>query len=109
MPTAEEIRAFIEQMPNRFAPEKAVGVNANIQFNLTGDNGGQWYSQIADGTCAVAEGTFENPTMTLNATADDLYKVFTGEMNPVSAFMQGKIKVAGDMGLAIKLQNMFNL
>ena len=109
MPTAEEIRAYIEQIPDHFVPEKAQGEDATIQFNLSGDNGGQWWVRIVDGTCTMQEGAADNPTTTLNASADDLYQVFTGSINAVSAFMQGKIKVAGEMSLAIKLQTIFDL
>ncbi len=108
MPTAEEIRAFIAKMPDLFLPEKAEGVDAIIQLDLSGDNGGQWWFRVADGKCEVHEGTTDNPAMTLSATADDLYSVFTGETNAVSAFMQGKIKVGGDMSLALKMQTMFD-
>jgi putative sterol carrier protein len=34
-------------------------------------------------------------------------KIFTGQMDPTAAFMQGKLKIKGDMGLAIKFQTMF--
>ncbi len=109
MATQEEIRALIEQMPTRFQPEKAQGINATIQLNLSGDNGGQWWVRIADGKAEMQPGSAPKADMTLSAAADDMYNVFTGKMNAVSAFMQGKIKVAGDMSLAIKMQNMFSM
>ncbi len=108
MPTAEEVRSYMQEMPQRFLPEKAQDLDTTIQLNLSGDNGGQWWFRIADGKCEVHEGTVDNPAMTLNASADDLYSVFTGETNAVAAFMQGKIKVGGDMSLAIKMQTMFD-
>lgn len=108
MPTKDEISAFIVQMPNLFLPEKAQGLTTVLQLNLSGDNGGNWWLNIADGKCEVGEGEHDSPAMTLSSTADDLYAVLTGESNAVSAFMQGKIKVSGDMSLALKLQTMFN-
>ena len=108
MPSKAEIDAFIAEMPAKFRPEKAQGLNTIIQINLTGENGGQWWVKIADGACEVHEGTADNPAMTLNPTSDDLYAVLTGETNAVAAFMQGKIKVGGDMSLALKMQTMFD-
>lgn len=102
MPTAAEMSQL---MVERFKPEKAEGVNAIIQFDLSGDNGGQFYMEIADGKASVSEGLAENPRMTMKASADDWYKVMTGEMNGMQAFMSGKLKVSGDMGLAMKLQS----
>jgi putative sterol carrier protein len=108
MPTREEISAFIDEMPDKFLPEKAEGLDIIIQLNLTGDNGGEWWIKIVDGTCEVNEGTADNPAMTLTSTADDLYAVLMGEANAVASFMQGKIKVGGDMALALKMQTMFD-
>ena len=108
MPTKEEINAFIAKMPEIFLPEKAQGVNTMLQLNLSGENGGQWWVKITDGQCEVQAGTTENPAMTLTSTADDLYAVLTGETNAIAAFMQGKVKVGGDMSLALKMQTMFN-
>ncbi len=107
MPSKDEVAAFFAQMPAIFVPEKAQGVNAVMQINLAGDNGGQWWIRIADGTCEVTEGEYANPAMTLSAKADDLYDAMTGKTNAVASFMQGKIKVAGDMSLALKMQSMF--
>ena len=41
-------------------------------------------------------------TMTLDR--DDFVKMFAGQMNPTSAFMTGRLKVKGDLGLAMKLE-----
>lgn len=108
MPSKEEIHAFVANLPEIFLPEKAAGMNTVIQFNLTGDNGGTWWIKINDGQCEVHEGEAESPQMTLISSAEDLYAVMTGEANAVSSFMQGKIKVQGDMALALKMQTMFD-
>jgi len=108
MPTQDEINAFITRMPEMLIPEKAQGVTTFFQLNLSGENGGQWWVNIADGKCEVHEGTVDNPAMTLTSTADDLYAVMTGKANAIAYFMQGKIKVGGDMSLALRMQTMFN-
>jgi putative sterol carrier protein len=107
MPTSTEIAQIFPTMCQRFVPEKAEGVNAIIQFDLSGDNGGLYWLRIAEGACESGEGQADNPKMTLRATADDYYAVVTGAMNPMQAFMSGKIKIQGDMSLAMKLQTMF--
>ncbi len=109
MPTNAEVAQIFPTMVQRFVPEKALGVNAVIQFDLSGANGGLYWVRVVDGRCEAGQGQAENPKMTLKASADDYYAVATGALNPMQAFMSGKIKVQGDMGLAMKLQTMFAL
>lgn len=104
MPTIDEISSM---MTESFLPEKAAGTQAIIQFDLSGENGGQFWLDINDGTIESNAGKHENPKMTLIADADDWVKVSKGELNAMQAFMSGKIKIQGDMGLAMKMQSMF--
>lgn len=99
--------AVFEQMPTYFDASKAGGTRANIQFDLTGENGGKWVMKIADGQATAEKGEIENPNLTLIADARDYVKIALGQMDPTSAFMSGKLKIKGDMGLAIKMQSMF--
>lgn len=104
MPTIAEIS---QMMVDGFVPDKAQGTSAVIQFSLSGENGGEFWIDIRDGAVSTGEGTHENPNMTLKADADDWVKVSTGEINAMQAFMTGKIKIQGDMSLAMKMQSMF--
>jgi putative sterol carrier protein len=97
----------IEAMPAYFQPEKAGNTNATIQFDLSGDQAGKWYIKVADGQASATEGQAETPNLTLLADGRDAVKIFTGKMDPTAAFMSGKLKVKGDMGLAMRMQSMF--
>ena len=103
MATHDEVAAVFSKMQERFDPKKAEGLNATIQFQLGGDNGGPFWVRIADGKLDTGSGSVENPRMTLLATADDFYGMMTGTLNPMNAFMTGKVKIQGDTGLAMKL------
>ena len=98
---------IIEQMPEYFLPEKAGSTNAGIQFDITGADAGRHWVRIADGKAESGQGETENPNLTLTSESSDFVKIFTGKMDPTAAFMQGKLKIKGDMGLAIKFQSMF--
>jgi len=106
MATPQEIVAIFSRMVEKFDAQKAAGVDATIQFDL-GDSGGQHWIKIANGQVQNGTGLAENPTMTLRASADDWASVVNGQLNPMQAFMSGKLKIQGDMGLALKLQPMF--
>ena len=104
------VAELMGKMPGAFLPEKAAGVDAVIHFKFTGTEPGEWNAIIKDGKCEVAQGIPQSkPTMTLNADSSDFVKIFTGELDGMQAFMQGKIKLAGDLNLAMKLMQMFKI
>ena len=104
------ISELMEKMPSAFIPEKAQGVDAVIHFKFTGEEAGEWNAAIKDGKVYVAQGIpRKQPNMTLTADSNDYVKIITGEMDGMQAFMQGKIKLAGDLNLAMKLMQMFKI
>jgi putative sterol carrier protein len=100
---------FIARMSAAFVPEKAGGIDATIQIKLTGDQPGEWFVTIKDNQCTVNQGMANAAKLTVSADKGDFIKIFTGQMDGMQAFMQGKIKIAGDMSLALKLLNLFKM
>ena len=97
-----------DMMPSRFNAAAAAGVNATYQFDLTGDNGGTWQVAVANGGCTVAQGApNDKPNITITMAAVDYLDMITGKLNPQMAFMGGKLKIKGDMSLALKMQQIF--
>ena len=103
------VKEMVFNHEKAFLPETAEGINAVIQYKLTGDDGGDYIITIQDGKCTVAEGEAEAPTMTLTADAHDFRDVLLGKANGMQYFMQGKLKLAGDLNLAMKLTSMFKM
>jgi len=107
MATQEEINGIFPAMMNSFRADKAEGLNATIQFDLSGENGGMFWVKIANG--AVEHGTGSTAAdMTVKAAANDFHDIATGKSNPMQAFMMGKIKVT-DMQLGMKMMTIFQL
>ena len=104
---AESVQQVFDLMPNRLLPEQAGGVEAIIQIDLSGNEGGQWYLTIHDSALTVSNGVHDNASMTMTMAANDWLDVVNGEANSMGLFMRGKIKIAGDMQLAMKMQTMF--
>jgi len=94
-------------MPNSFVPEKAKGVDTIVQFKFTGSEVAEWYVIVKDQKCETAEGLHPSPKMTMTVDADTYVAISKGEMDPTMAFMKGKVKVSGDMGVALKMGQYF--
>jgi putative sterol carrier protein len=99
---------IVEAMPQYLIPEKAGSTNATIVFELSGADSGKWWVKIHDGKAESGKGDpADNPNLTLQADSGDWVKIMTGKLDGTTAFMQGKLKIKGDMGLAIKMQTLF--
>jgi len=97
-----------EQSPSRFNKEAAKGLTAVYQFDLSGDGGGKWNMVIDNGEYSVQEGSHASPNITISMAAKDYLDMLAGKLNGQMAFMTGKLRIAGDLGLALKLQSLFN-
>ena len=104
MASQQEVAEIFSDMATKVDPSKVGTINALIQFDLSGENGGLYWVKLDNGQAESGEGTADNPNMTLKSTADDWVAVYNGELNAMNAFMNGKLKIQGDMGLAMKLQ-----
>lgn len=101
------VRAIFDRMPETFLKDRATGMSAVIQFDITGEGGGRWYAAIVDGGLTVAEGTHPDSQLTLSASAQDYIDISTGKLDGQLAFMTGKLRAEGDLALAIKMQSIF--
>jgi putative sterol carrier protein len=101
MPTVQE---FFEQLPEKVDPAKIAGVDNSYVFDV--DGVGKWTVRVADGAVNVHEGA-EDADCTISASEETLTRIIAGEQNPTTAYMTGKLKIAGDMGAALKLQKLF--
>ena len=106
MPTVKET---FDAMAGRFKGDRPAGTNAVIQYDISGEGGGTWHAVIKDGTCAVAEGLGTNPALTLSMSSQDWLDMTSGKQSGQMLFMSGKLKLKGDMGLAMKLGSMFSM
>jgi putative sterol carrier protein len=101
------VKELMERMPGAFLPDKAEGVDAVIQFRL--GEGGDWICTIRDKACSVEEGEADSPNLTLSAEAANYIDLVTGKLNPMTAIATKKIELKGDLNLAMKYMNLFDL
>jgi putative sterol carrier protein len=95
---------FEEVLPRRFKPDKALGIDVTVQVNITGPNGGDWVVTIKNQKLEVKEGTHPAPTLELNMAETDYMDLINGKMSGEKAFITGKLRFKGNIGLALRLK-----
>ena len=98
------VRKFFDGLEARADGSKTAGMNNSYLFDIEG--AGKWTVRVEDGKVNVTEGG-EDADAVITTTEETFEKIVSGEQNPTSAYMTGKLKVKGDMGAAMKLQKLF--
>lgn len=101
------IAELFAMLPTRFNAAAAVGMNKTLQWNITGDDPGVWAFQIINGVGHLIPGGVEKADATFTTSSKVWLAIAEGKMDSTKAFMTGKLKVAGDLTLAIKVPQFF--
>lgn len=101
------VKGIIESMPKRFVPHKAAGIEAVFQFDISGQEAGQWYVSIKDQKCEVTQGVHNEPHVTFAMETDDFKDMITDKISGQAAFFAGKLRVSGDLLLAQRMESFF--
>ena len=94
-------------MRQSFQANKAKGVHARYQWELTGPNGGEWWIDVNDGTYKMGKGKIDNPSVTFITSDADWVAMSNGKLKGTWAFMTGRLKVRGSQAVARKLNEIF--
>ena len=106
--TQEVLDSVFQNMPQRFKPEAASGVDAVIQWVVS--DGGEEHPYavtIGDGTCTAERTRAESPRVTLSTDAASFAKLMTGKALGPQLYMGGKLKIQGDLMLAQRMNAFF--
>lgn len=106
--TGEVLDRIFEGMQERFVPEKAEGVDAEIQWNVTDEGTEHSYvTTIRDGGCTINKGSSEDPKVALTTDVVSFSKLITGQAQGPQLFMSGKLKVSGDLMFSQRITGFF--
>lgn len=103
------VKELVFNHEKAFMPEKAAGLDAVIQYHLTGDEAGDYIITIKGDKCQVADGVADDPVMTLTADGSYFRDVLLGKADGMKGFMEGKLQLSGDLNLAMKLTSFFKM
>ena len=98
------VQEFFDALPSKVDPAKTAGMTNSFAFDIA--DVGAWTVTVADGVVSVAEGE-NDADCTISASEETLIKIASGEANPTTAYMTGKLKIDGEMAAAMKLQKLF--
>ncbi|HEX9313023.1 MAG TPA: SCP2 sterol-binding domain-containing protein [Actinomycetota bacterium] len=106
--TERTLDRIFQGFEERFQPDKAQGVEADIQFVVTNQGAEHPYAvSIKDGTCTATRGSADSPKVTLTLGLVPFARMVTGQANGMQLFMTGKLKVSGDLMFAPRIMNFF--
>ena len=99
---ADSPKEFFETLPAKLTG-KTSQFNTVYEFNITGANAGVWTLDVSKEPPTVTSGSGGAAKCTIICGDADFMQIVAGKMNSNMAFMSGKLKIKGDMGLALKL------
>jgi putative sterol carrier protein len=101
--TYESAQQFFDDLAARADPARAGDLSASYRFEIADQ--GSWHVDVENGAVTVTRST--EPADCVIATDEQTFlAVVRNEQNPMGAFMTGKIRVEGDMGLALRLRDL---
>lgn len=103
----EKFEEMIEQLLERLNthPEALADAAGVYQFDVAGAGS---YQLIIEGQQArLVTPPVDTPGVTIKVALEDLEQMRTGELNPASAFMAGRVQLEGDWSQALQLQTLF--
>lgn len=102
-------KLFNEDLPGALAnnAEDAKTIGAKYQMNITGE--GEWTIDVSSTGPSCKAGSDPSANCTITIAAEDFQKLIENpQANGMQLFFAGKLKVAGDQMLAMKLQKLFS-
>ena len=102
---------IFRRMEEEFRPERARGVDAVLEWRIDDGGGGRdrWQTVIRDGSCAVVRDGDERPDVTLTTGRLDFVKLASGNASGPKLLLLGRLRVAGNLLLAGRIQGMFRV
>lgn len=101
------VSELFEALSSRFNTSAAAGLTRTLQWNITDEDPGVWAFEIIDGVGRLIPGGVDKPDTTFTTKAATWIAIAEGRQDAMKAFMTGKLKVSGDMMLAMKVPNLF--
>jgi putative sterol carrier protein len=97
----------LDRRQDAFKAEKAKGVHATYQWELSGPSGGEWWLSVNDGTYTTGRGKINNPSVTFAASDEDWVAMSNKTLKVPWAYLTGRLKIQGSLSLVKELDEIF--
>ena len=97
----------LDKRQDAFQANKAKGVHASYQWELSGPNGGDWWVSVDDGNYKTGRGKIDNPNVTFAASDEDWVAMSNKTLSVQRAYLTGRLKIQGSHSLVKKLDEIF--
>ena len=78
--------------------------DVTFAFVLTGESGGSWQVQRKNGSFSIGPIDQQPKDCELHCSSGVFFQILSGKLNPRRAWLDGRLNLIGDVGLAIRLQ-----
>ncbi len=100
-----DVKAFFDELASTVDPARIAGIDHSYLFDISGE--GRWLVRLHDGELTVSEDPVDGADVEFVTSAETFERLANRQQNPMMAYMSGKLKVIGDLQVALELQKIF--
>src|SRR6266487_1060811 len=101
---SDTTQAFFERLAQRGYEPLLHSISGTVRLDI--EDAGSWYVAIKNGSLTVSRDT-AGADCVLACSREDFDRMVVGKQNPTTLLLQGKMKIAGNIGLAQMFQRLF--
>jgi pimeloyl-ACP methyl ester carboxylesterase/putative sterol carrier protein len=101
----DDVRSSFLRLAERFRPEEAAGLEATWSIEIAGRT--PTTIEVHGDRCLVSPGTVERPAARLQTDAATWIELVDGRIDGIAAFLAGRLRIEGDLNLALRLETLF--
>jgi putative sterol carrier protein len=109
MTAISELRASLDELMGRLTPAQTAELDLTVQFDIDGNSGGILHAVISGGDFRLSEGPAAAPNVMLQMSSRDWFDMVAGNKTSQTLFMIGRLRVKGDMMLALHLASLLRI
>jgi predicted lipid carrier protein YhbT len=105
--SSSDVEKAMNIIKNMLSADLVKKMNGVYAFHISDASPQDWFLDLKNGNGQLASGKFGGQTnVTLTMKSEIFINMVSGSLKPTSAFMSGKLKIKGDMNLAMKLEKL---